>query len=90
MIQRTENQLRSETQRTAKEAQEGQVRQEQKDALTRGEKPVFKSKRAQREEDIVKSYEELKEKGKLDNFIRKKNKKNTSKDRKMLGKSYDE
>lgn len=72
-----------------KETEEGVVRQEQKAALTRGEKPVFKSKKTQREEEIVKSYEELKEKGKLDNFIRKKNKKNTSKDRKKLGKSYD-
>jgi len=72
-----------------KETEEGVVRQEHKAALTRGEKPVFKSKKTQREEEIVKSYEELKEKGKLDTFIRKKNKKNTSKDRKNLGKAYD-
>ena len=35
------------------------------------------------------TYEGLKEKGGLDNYIRKKNKKNTARDRKTLGKAYD-
>jgi len=82
LIQRMENQLRSEAQVLAKRAkEEGEVR-ERKEQLRAGEKPRYLSKAKQKEVDMVRQYEELKEKGGLDTFIRKKTKKNNSKERK--------
>jgi len=89
LIQRHENQLRSEKQRSDQEKVEIGERRERKEMLIRGEKPVFKTKKIRREEELVSAYEGLKEKGGLDNFIKKKNKKNTARDRKNLGKAYE-
>merc|ERR1719319_94329 len=82
LIQRMENQLRSEAQVLAKRAkEEGEVK-ERKEQLRAGEKPRYLSKAKQKEVDMVKQFEELKEKGGLDTFIRKKTKKNDSKEKK--------
>jgi len=89
LIQRTENQLRAEKMTEEAELKSASQTAERIQAMNRGEKPVFKSKKTIREEELVKSYETLKEKGTVDKHIRKLNKKNVSKDRKMLGKSVD-
>lgn len=89
LIQRTENQLRAEKQTEEAEFKTAAEMAERVEAMNRGDRPVFKTKKTKREEDLVKSYETLKEKGGVDNFIRKMNKKNTSKDRKMLGKAME-
>ena len=55
-----------------------------RDKLSKGEKPVFKSKKEKREQDLVDTYERLKKSGKVDKYIEKKSKRNTAKDRQML------
>merc|ERR1719394_2207491 len=82
LIQRIENQLRSEAQNQVKKAQEASDIAERKEKLKAGEKPHYVSKAKQKEAKLVEQYERLKEKGGLDTFIKKKTKKNLSKERK--------
>ena len=63
----------------AKEASETAQRKTQ---LKAGEKPFYESKSRQKEAKLVEQYEQLKEKGGLDTFIKKKTKKNLGKERK--------
>ena len=65
-----------------KKAKEAAEIVERKDQLKSGERPFYVSKSKQKEAEIVQKFEELKEKGGLDTFIRKKTKKNLSKERK--------
>jgi hypothetical protein len=82
LIQRTENQLRAEAQIKVKEAKEAAEKTDRKEQLKAGEKPFYVSKAKQKESELVEHYEQLKEKGGLDTFIRKKTKKTESKERK--------
>lgn len=82
LIQRMENQLRAEAQNQVKKAQEASQMAEKKEQLAAGEKPHYVSKSKQKEAKLVEQYEQLKEKGGLDTFIKKKTKKNLSKERK--------
>merc|ERR1711872_713959 len=94
LIQRAENQLRSEKQLEDRQVETTRQAQERRERLSAGggggSGPIFKSAREQREEKLVDTYEQLKSKGQLDQAIRKKNKRNLAKDRKRLGKAYDE
>ncbi|TRY78414.1 hypothetical protein TCAL_07842 [Tigriopus californicus] len=49
-----------------------------------GQKKVFKSKSLMKNEDLVSQYEELKKRGTLDKYIKKKNKQNMTKDRRKF------
>ena len=86
LIQRTENQLRQLNQDKEKEMEKKVENEERKAQLRAGIKPVYISKSKQKEKDLVKKYEKLKESGGLDNYIKKKTKKNVAKDRKRFHK----
>ena len=84
LIQRTENQLRQLDQDKVKETEKKAEIEERKSQLKAGIKPVYISKSKQKEKDLVKKYEKLKQSGGLDNYIKKKTKKNVAKDRKRF------
>jgi len=84
LIQRTENQLRQEAQNKVKEQELAVERDQKKDQLEAGVKPFYVSKSKQKEMKLVDQYEKLKQSGGLDNYIRKKTKKNLVKDRKKF------
>ena len=86
LIQRTENQLRQLDQDKEKEKEKKEEIEERKAQLKAGIKPVYISKSKQKEKDLVKKYEKLKSSGGLDNYIKKKTKKNVAKDRKRFQK----
>jgi ribosomal RNA-processing protein 36 len=61
--------------------------QKQNKALAKeGKAPVFMSKGERKNKELIAKYEELKTTGKIDNYLKKKAKKNMSKDRKKLSK----
>jgi len=84
LIQRTENQLRQEAQNKVKEQEKALEQSEKKDQLASGVKPFYVSKSKQKEIKLVDQYEKLKQTGGLDNYIKKKTKKNLVKDRKKF------
>ena len=84
LIQRTENQLRQLEQDKVKETEKKAEIEERKSQLKAGIKPVYISKSKQKEKDLVKKYEKLKQTGGLDSYIKKKTKKNVAKDRKRF------
>ena len=84
LIQRTENQLRQLEQDKVKETEKKAEIEERKSQLKAGIKPVYISKSKQKEKDLVKKYEKLKQSGGLDSYIKKKTKKNVAKDRKRF------
>jgi ribosomal RNA-processing protein 36 len=49
-----------------------------------GKKPEFMSKREMKNKELVSTFEELKKKGKLDKYLKKKNKRNLSRDKKSM------
>ena len=84
LIQRMENQEREKK----KVANQKLVLQEQKkknrELMKDGKAPVFVSKQEQKNNDLVKKYEELKQTNRLETYMKKKNKKNLSKERKQF------
>ncbi|XP_014093240.1 ribosomal RNA processing protein 36 homolog isoform X2 [Bactrocera oleae] len=55
------------------------------DAMQKGLKPHYKTKRERRAKELVTQFEKLKESGKLNKHLEKRRKKNAAKDRKQLG-----
>merc|ERR1719270_2164953 len=84
LIQRTENQLRQLQHDQAKEDEVQAEREERRNQLKAGIKPQYISKSKQKQKDLIKKYETLKESGGLDKYIKKKTKKNLAKDRKRI------
>merc|ERR1719341_1111951 len=82
LIQRTENQLRQFEHDKAKDEERKAEREERREQLKAGIKPQYISKSKQKEKDLIKKYETLKQSGGLDKYISKKTKKNVAKDRK--------
>ncbi len=56
----------------------------QQEKLERGERHIFQSKKAKRDKELVQTFLQLKERGGLDNYIKKKTKANVAKDRKLM------
>merc|ERR1712029_478794 len=86
LIQRTENQLRQIENDKKKDEEKKAEFEERREQLKAGIKPQYISKSKQKERDLMKKYETLKESGGLDKYISKKTKKNLSKDRKRMDK----
>ena len=82
LIQRTENQLRQIEHDKAKDEEKKAEREERREQLKAGIQPQYISKSKQKEKDLIKKYETLKQSGGLDKYISKKTKKNVAKDRK--------
>jgi len=86
LIQRIKNQQREERRRDEKTEETKELTKERKEMLRTGKKPYIMGKSRQKEFDLAAKYEKLKETGGLDNYIKKKTKKNVAKDRKVLSK----
>merc|ERR1712117_647437 len=86
LIQRTENQLRQIEHDKAKDLEKEAEKEDRRNQLKAGIKPQYISKSKQKEKDLVKKYESLKQLGGLDKYINKKTKKNLSRDRKRIDK----
>lgn len=80
LIQRHDNQVRE---RQKLESQ-NKVRAPSVNNEDGGQKKVFKSKSLVKNEELVSQYEELKKRGTLDKYIKKKNKQNMTKDRRKF------
>merc|ERR1719154_36177 len=82
LIQRNENQFRQAKIDQEKQKEEKAKKEERNKMLREGLKPKFISKSKQKEQDLLKKYETLKDKGGLDKYIEKKQKIKSQKDKK--------
>ncbi|XP_059096042.1 uncharacterized protein LOC131890662 [Tigriopus californicus] len=78
LIQRHDNQVRE------RQKLDSQSKVRAPSVNNEGQKKVFKSKSLMKNEDLVSQYEELKKRGTLDKYIKKKNKQNMTKDRRKF------
>jgi ribosomal RNA-processing protein 36 len=76
--------MRERTNLAAKKAVKDEEKQRNKQLIKEGKKPVFASKAEQRNKELVSKYEELKKKGSLEKYIKKKNKQKASKGKKLI------
>ena len=67
---------------------EKEQKKRNRELIKQGKKPEFVSKQEKKNMSIVEKYEELKNTNKLDQYMKKKNKKDLAKDRKRL-KTFD-
>lgn len=85
LIQRYDNQIRErdrlEKSKSAREAEKAEMKSLSK---AEGTAVVYTSKREAKNRELVAKFEELKKGGKLDNYVRRKSKKQTAKDRKRM------
>merc|ERR1712062_539072 len=86
LIQRMENQSREKMKIEKQKETVNEERKLNKKLAKEGKAPVFKSKTERKTKELVDKYEELKSTGKIDQYLKKKAKKNMSKDRKKLSK----
>ena len=84
LIQRLKNQKREEKRREKTLEDKKIQTKEIKEMLKSGKKPYIMGKKEQKEVELAQKYEKLKETGGLNNYIKKKTKKNAAKDRKKL------
>ncbi|KAJ8949226.1 hypothetical protein NQ318_022738 [Aromia moschata] len=84
LIQRIDNQIREEIKRDAEHGKKFEEKQNIRDQLKKGEKPVFKKKSVKKLEGLIERFEELKKTNKLRKHIERKSKKLTSRDRKKI------
>lgn len=84
LIQRMENQNR-EKKKVEKEKNSLRERKKSNRQLVKdGQTPEFVSKAEEKSRNLIEKYEELKQSNKLEQYMKKKNKKNLSKDRKKM------
>jgi len=85
LVQRMENQERSREIIEEKKKKAKKDLLEMKEKVQAGEQIFYKNKKTLKEEELVEQYEKLKKTGKVDKYIQKRSKKNTTKDRKLYG-----
>lgn len=81
LLQRMNNQLSEKDKREAAMKRVVEERQENKEKVKQGTKPMFKKKSEKRLEDLVAQYEELKKSRKLKKHIEKRSKKLATRER---------
>nr|CAG4642067.1 EOG090X0E8U [Eurycercus lamellatus] len=84
LIQRMENQIRSEKKRKEEEEKQLEERQATIDSLKQGIAPRFASKSERKEKEMKNKFEDLKKDGRLDQYMAKKRKHNAQRDRKSM------
>jgi len=84
LIQRNENQVREKAKLDKRREVEKEQKRKNRELAKEGKRPQFMSKRERQNVELVDKFEELKSSGKLENYMRKKSKKNLAKDRKRL------
>jgi len=88
LIQRIENQNREKKKVENIKQSEKEQKKRNRELIKQGKTPEFVSKQEKKNMSIVEKYEELKNTNKLDQYMKKKNKKDLAKDRKRL-KTFD-
>nr|SVE74461.1 EOG090X0E8U [Daphnia barbata] len=84
LIQRMENQMRSEKMRKLEEEKHAQQKQLMIDAMNEGKSPYFATKSVRKEQNLKFKFEELKEEGRLSQYMAKKRKHNAQRDRRHM------
>ena len=84
LIQRIENQNREKKKVDNIKQSEKERKKRNRELIKEGKTPEFVSKQEKKNISIVEKYEELKSTNKLDQYMKKKNKKDLAKDRKRL------
>merc|ERR1712126_263316 len=88
LIQRAENQNREKKKAENIKQSEKELKKRNRELIKEGKPPEFVSKQEEKNMSIVEKYEELKNTNKLDQYMKKKSKKDLAKDRKRL-KTFD-
>ena len=84
LIQRMENQDREKKKTEHEKQARHDERKRNRELLKDGKSPEFVSKQERQNKDLIEKYEELKKSNKLESYMKKRNKKNLSKERKKL------
>nr|CAG4649711.1 EOG090X0E8U [Scapholeberis mucronata]SVE93899.1 EOG090X0E8U [Scapholeberis mucronata] len=84
LIQRMENQIRSEKKRKEEEEKLEEERKATIEALKEGKSPYFATKAIRKERDLKEKFEGLKKEGKLSQYMAKKRKHNAQRDRRHM------
>ncbi|EFX84596.1 hypothetical protein DAPPUDRAFT_314889 [Daphnia pulex] len=84
LIQRMENQIRSEKMRKLEEEKQEEEKQITIDALKEGKSPYFATKAARKERNLKEKFDSLKEEGRLNQYMAKKRKHNAQRDRRHM------
>ena len=84
LIQRIENQNRERKKVEGMKQSEKEQKKRNRELIKEGKAPEFVSKEEKKNMKIVEKYEELKSSNKLDQYMKKKNKKELGKERKRL------
>ena len=82
LIQRIDNQNREKKKLEARKNAEQEERKRNRDLIKEGKKPVYESKSVKKNRELIQQYETLKKSGNLEKYLKKKEKKKLSKDRK--------
>ena len=84
LLQRMESQKVTEEKEASMKALQREHRRTEAKLISKGKKPFYLKKATQKKIELMQKYSELKKSGKVDEFIRKKRKKNASRDRKQM------
>ncbi|XP_051980262.1 ribosomal RNA processing protein 36 homolog [Xyrauchen texanus] len=84
LLKRLENQQRSRQRQEHEREKELQFKRKQRELVGQGHKPFYLKKSDKKKLELADKYSELKKSGKLENFLSKKRKRNSTKDRKKL------
>ncbi|XP_051549061.1 ribosomal RNA processing protein 36 homolog [Myxocyprinus asiaticus] len=84
LLKRLENQQRARQRQEQEREKELQFKRKQRELAGQGHKPFYLKKSDKKKLELADKYSELKKSGKLENFLSKKRKRNTTKDRKKL------
>ena len=79
-----ENQAREKNKIEKKKKDKNDERLKNKELLKEGKAPVFLNKSERKKKELVEQFEELKSSGRIDNYLKKKAKKNMIKDKKKM------
>ena len=84
LIQRMENQNREKKKVEKEKTSLRERKKSNRQLIKDGQTPEFVSKQEEKSRNLIEKYEELKKSNKLEQYMKKKNKKNLMKDRKKL------
>uniref|UniRef100_T1ILR5 rRNA biogenesis protein RRP36 n=1 Tax=Strigamia maritima TaxID=126957 RepID=T1ILR5_STRMM len=82
LINKYENQERSEKRKIEKSVKKAEAQREQKEQLKKGQKPFYRTKSMSHKQELVEKYKELQKGNKLDKYLIRKRKKLLQKERK--------
>ncbi|XP_041789624.1 ribosomal RNA processing protein 36 homolog isoform X2 [Chelmon rostratus] len=86
LLKRMENQERATKSREQQRERELQFKRQQRERANQGARPFFLKNSDKKKLQLAEKYQELKKRGKLENFLSKKRKRNAVKDRRKLPK----